>query len=122
MLLACLVIPSSNVALAQLYKYHHQRGKHQVSLKAPRVQLFGSVKRTLYIISVIGAYVSKRSQMRYKRGVTLSLDESAVVLHWCELCTNKQKYLILIFCSIFDHDAYMKSRRIYELFITTSLK
>ena len=49
--------------------------------------------------------------MRYKRGVTLSLDESAVVLHWCELCTNYKNtsYLFSVpyFIMMHDQDVYM---------------
>ena len=50
----------------------------------------------------------------------LSLDNSAVVLHWCELGTYYK--IPQIYCSKFDNNACIKVKHPYELFTASSSK
>ena len=71
---------------------------------------------SVYTISITGTFVSKKLQMRWKWGMTLSLDESAVVLYFCKLCTNYKNNSYLY--TVFDHDTCMKLRHMnYSLLL-----
>ena len=63
---------------------------------------------SLYTISITGTFVSKKLQMRWKWGMMQSLDESAVVLYFCKLCTNYKNNSYLY--TVFNHDTCIKLR------------
>ena len=68
--------------------------------------------------SVISTFMSKRSLMKWKRGLILSLEESAVVCY-CSVSALITRYLRRTSCSIFHLGAYMIISLTHEISINS---